>query len=44
MSLTRKVICWKLVRLEDNVASDLDYVQYVIDQIKTDGTIIYKKK
>jgi TfoX/Sxy family transcriptional regulator of competence genes len=25
------------------VASDLDYVQYVIDQIKTNGTITYKK-
>jgi TfoX/Sxy family transcriptional regulator of competence genes len=25
------------------MASDLDYVQYVIDQIKTNGTITYKK-
>jgi TfoX/Sxy family transcriptional regulator of competence genes len=25
------------------MASDLDYVQYVIDQIKTHGTITYKK-
>jgi TfoX/Sxy family transcriptional regulator of competence genes len=25
------------------MASDFDYVQYVIDQIKTDGTITYKK-
>jgi TfoX/Sxy family transcriptional regulator of competence genes len=25
------------------MASDLSYVQYVIDQIKTDGTITYKK-
>lgn len=25
------------------MASDLDYVQYVIDQIKIDGTITYKK-
>jgi TfoX/Sxy family transcriptional regulator of competence genes len=25
------------------VASDLDYIQYVIDQIKTNGTITYKK-
>jgi hypothetical protein len=25
------------------MASDLAYVQYVIDQIKTDGTITYKK-
>ncbi|MDR1278822.1 MAG: transcriptional regulator [Treponema sp.] len=25
------------------MASDLDYVQYVIDQIKTSGTITYKK-
>jgi TfoX/Sxy family transcriptional regulator of competence genes len=25
------------------MASDLNYVQYVIDQIKTDGTITYKK-
>jgi len=25
------------------MASDLDYVQYVIDQIKTNGKITYKK-
>jgi TfoX/Sxy family transcriptional regulator of competence genes len=25
------------------MASDLNYVQYVIDQIKTNGTITYKK-
>jgi TfoX/Sxy family transcriptional regulator of competence genes len=25
------------------VASDLQYVQYVIDQIKTNGTLTYKK-
>jgi TfoX/Sxy family transcriptional regulator of competence genes len=25
------------------MASDLDYIQYVIDQIKTSGTITYKK-
>jgi hypothetical protein len=25
------------------MASDLDYVQYVIDQIKTRGTITYRK-
>jgi TfoX/Sxy family transcriptional regulator of competence genes len=25
------------------MASDLDYVQYVVDQIKTDGTVTYKK-
>jgi len=26
-----------------NMASDLDYVQYIIDQIKTNGKITYKK-
>jgi len=25
------------------MASDMDYVQYVVDQIKTNGTITYKK-
>jgi TfoX/Sxy family transcriptional regulator of competence genes len=25
------------------MASDLDYVQYIVDKIKTDGTITYKK-
>jgi len=25
------------------MASDVDYVQYVVDQIKTNGTITYKK-
>jgi TfoX/Sxy family transcriptional regulator of competence genes len=25
------------------MASDLDYVEYVVDQIKTGGTITYKK-
>ncbi|MDR1229984.1 MAG: TfoX/Sxy family protein [Spirochaetaceae bacterium] len=25
------------------MASDLDYVKYVVDQIKTDGTVTYKK-
>jgi len=29
--------------LEGKMASDLDYVQYVIDQIKTNGKITYKK-
>jgi TfoX/Sxy family transcriptional regulator of competence genes len=32
-----------LVHSGYDTASDLDYVQYVIDQIKTDGTITYKK-
>jgi TfoX/Sxy family transcriptional regulator of competence genes len=38
-----KAIYWKLVHLGHKMASDLDYVQYVIDQIKINGTITYKK-
>jgi TfoX/Sxy family transcriptional regulator of competence genes len=43
MWLTLKAIYWKLVHLGHNMASDLDYVQYVVDQIKTNGTVTYKK-
>jgi len=43
MYLTRKAICWKLDHSGHSMASDLDYVQYVVDQIKTNGTVRYKK-
>jgi len=43
MYLIQKAIYWKLAHLEHNMASDLDYVQYVIDQIKINGKITYKK-
>jgi len=43
MYLIQKAIYWKLAHLENNMASNLDYVQYVIDQIKTNGKITYKK-
>jgi hypothetical protein len=43
MWLILKAIYWKLAHLGHNMASDLNYVQYVIDQIKTNGTITYKR-
>jgi len=38
-----KIFEYNVFKREGNMASDLDYVKYVIDQIKTNGKITYKK-